>query len=69
MTATMLRAVQRLLTGDVGRLSVGFADVTPREWVSVGLLLAPAVWWGLAPRPLLDVLEPAASVVADLVAR
>ena len=69
MTAVLLRAVQQLLTGPPGPLSEGFTDVRPREWVPVGALLALAVVVGLFPRPVLDVIEPAAATVVSLVSR
>lgn len=67
LMTVMLRAVQSLLTGPVQGLSSDFADVRAREWVPVVGLLALSVWIGLAPRFLLDVIEPAASTVATLV--
>lgn len=69
MTAVMLRAVQRLFTGPVEGLSSDFDDVRAREWVPVAGLLALSLLIGLAPRFLLDVIEPAASTVASLVGR
>ncbi len=67
--ALYLRALQRVFTGPTAGLSEGFADVTPREWAPVGLLLALSVLIGVLPRPLLDLIEPAASTVAQLVGR
>ncbi len=67
--ALFLRALQRVFTGPTAGLSEGFADVTPREWAPVALLLALSVLIGVLPRPLLDVIEPAASTVAQLVGR
>ncbi len=64
-----LRALQLLLTGPPGELTTGFLDVGPREWLPVAGLLVPAVVIGVAPRLLLDVVEPAAGVVAAYVAR
>ncbi len=69
MTAVLLRAAQRMLTGPAGELSTGFADLRAREVVPLAGLLTLSVLIGLLPRPLLDVIEPAAAVVADLVAR
>jgi NADH-quinone oxidoreductase subunit M len=67
--ALFLRAMQRLLTGPTGGRSVGFADVRPCELWSVAPLLALSLLIGVVPRPLLDVIEPAAAVVVDLVGR
>ena len=69
MTAVLLRAVQQLLTGPVSGLAEGFADVRAREWAPIAVLLVLAVAIGLAPRPLLDLLEPAAAAAAALVDR
>ena len=69
MTAVLLRAAQRMLTGPAGELTAGFADLRPREVVPLAGLLAFSVAIGLLPRPLLDVIEPAAAAVAGLVAR
>ncbi len=67
--ALFLRALQQMFTGPTAGLSVGFADVTPREWTPVALLLATSVLIGVLPRPLLDLIEPAAATLADLVGR
>ena len=67
MTAVLLRAVQRLLTGPVAGLSKDFTDVRATEWVPVAGLLALSVLIGIAPRFLLDVVEPAAQSIATLV--
>ncbi len=67
--ALFLRTLQRVFTGPTTGLSEGFADVAPREWASVGLLLALSVFIGVLPRPLLDLIEPAAAAVAHLVGR
>ena len=40
-----------------------------RELVAVATLLVLAVLLGLVPRPLLDVVEPAAAAVVALVSR
>ena len=67
--ALFLRALQKVFTGELGGLSEGFADVEPRVWVPVGGLLALSLVIGIFPRPLLDVIEPAARSVVDLVGR
>jgi NADH-quinone oxidoreductase subunit M len=67
--ALFLRAVQRVLTGPIGQSSVGFADLRRSETWSVAPLLALSVVIGVFPRPLLDVVEPAAGVVVGLVSR
>ena len=67
--ALFLRALQQVFTGPTAGNSVGFADVSPREWAPVALLLATSVLIGVLPRPLLDLIEPAAATLADLVGR
>ena len=47
----------------------GFRDVHGHELVAVATLLVLAVLLGLVPRPLLDVVEPAAAAVVALVSR
>jgi hypothetical protein len=67
--ALFLRAVQRLLTGPVEGRSEGFADLTAREALPVGGLLALALAVGVVPRPLLDLITPGSATVVDLVSR
>jgi len=62
-----LRALQRVFTGETGGRSVGFTDLRPTELWSAGGLMLLALAIGLVPRPLLDVIEPAAHGVAALV--
>ncbi len=64
-----LLALQRLVTGPPTLPTGRFADVGGRELVAIVPLLVLSVLIGLVPRPLLDVIEPAARAVADLVAR
>lgn len=67
--ALFLRALQRVFSGPEGELTAGFADLTAREWVPVSGLLAVSVAIGIWPRPLLDLIEPAAAAVVALVGR
>lgn len=67
--ALFLRAIQRLLTGPTAGASVGFADLRAAELWSVAPLLLLALLIGVLPRTLLDVVEPAAEVVVQLVGR
>jgi len=67
--ALFLRALQRLLTGTTRGLSTGFRDLNLTEILSIGSLLVLSVVIGVFPRFLLDVIEPAATVVVDLVGR
>jgi NADH-quinone oxidoreductase subunit M len=67
--ALFLRALQRIFTGPTGGHSVGFADLRKAELVSTTMLLVLSVAIGLFPRPLLDVIEPAAHTLVGLVGR
>jgi len=67
--ALFLRALQRIFTGPVRGYSVGFTDLRGSEVASVGLLMVLALALGIAPQPLLAVIEPASRAVADLVTR
>lgn len=67
--ALFLRAVQRIFTGPTRGRSVGFADLRPAETWSVGALLVLSLLIGVLPRPLLDIIEPAAEAVVELVGR
>ena len=70
LTAAMfLLALQRVFTGPMRGLSVGFADLRPAELWAVGPLLLLSLLIGVAPRFLLDVIEPASAVVVELVGR
>jgi NADH-quinone oxidoreductase subunit M len=64
-----LRALQLVFTGPTRGASTGFADLAPRELWSAGGLMALAVIFGVLPRPLLDVIEPAARMTVDMVGR
>ena len=71
--ALFLRALRGMLLG-APRLppsvhTTGFGDLKAREAVSSISLLALALVIGIAPRWLLDVIEPASRTVSDLVAR
>ncbi len=67
--ALFLRALQRLFTGETRGRSTGFGDLRPAEAWAVAPLLALSLLIGVLPRPLLDVVEPAAGVVVELVGR
>jgi NADH-quinone oxidoreductase subunit M len=67
--ALFLRALQRIFTGQTRGRSTGFSDLRPVEVWSVGSLLLLSLLIGVLPRPLLDVIEPAADVVVELVGR
>ncbi|MDY6812047.1 MAG: NADH-quinone oxidoreductase subunit M, partial [Actinomycetota bacterium] len=64
-----LRSLQRIFTGPVAGRSSGFADLRIAEIVAVGVLIALSVVIGLLPRPLLDVIEPAATALVGLLGR
>ncbi len=67
--ALFLRALQRIFTGPLRGGSVGFTDLARHEVVAAGLLVVLAVVVGVAPRPLLDVIEPAAQLLIARVGR
>jgi NADH-quinone oxidoreductase subunit M len=72
--ALFLWALQRVFLGplrvpDAPGAAAGFPDLYPSEAVAVGPLLGLALAIGIVPRFLLDVIEPAARTVVDLVAR
>lgn len=64
-----LWAMQRLLAGETRGGSVGFRDLSASELWSVGPLLLLALIIGVLPRVILDLIEPAAATVAQLVGR
>lgn len=64
--ALLLRAFQRMFTGDQTGLSVGFTDVDRREFWPPAILLGLAVAVGLVPAPLLDLIGPASSGLAQV---
>ncbi|HEU5391340.1 MAG TPA: NADH-quinone oxidoreductase subunit M [Streptosporangiaceae bacterium] len=72
--ALFLRALQRVFLGPLrlpgtSGTAAAFADLRPAEAVSIVPLLAASVIIGIAPRFLLDVIEPAARTLIALVAR
>ncbi|PJE95292.1 oxidoreductase [Streptomyces carminius] len=64
-----LRALHRLLLGPRRGPRPVEADLRPAELLSVAPLLALSLLIGVLPRWLLDMIEPAARTVVDLVAR
>ena len=67
--ALFLRALQRIFTGATAGRSEGFGDLRGAEVWSVAPLLLAALLLGVLPGPLLDVIEPAAGAVAEMVGR
>ncbi len=67
--ALFLRALQQVFTGPTRGRSDGFSDLRPVEVWSLAPLLVLALLIGVLPRPLLDVIEPAAATVVGLVGR
>ncbi|MFI5489163.1 NuoM family protein [Micromonospora echinaurantiaca] len=67
--ALFLRAWQRVFTGQTRGRSIGFADLRPGELWSVGPLLLLSLLIGILPRPLLDVIDPAAHTLVGLLGR
>ncbi|ASX03498.1 MULTISPECIES: complex I subunit 4 family protein [Mycobacterium] len=67
--ALFLRALQKIFTGETRGQSPGFTDLHPSETISAGILLVLSVVIGVFPRPLLDLIEPAAHALIGLVGR
>jgi NADH-quinone oxidoreductase subunit M len=67
--ALFLRALQTVFTGPAEATAEGFGDLRRVEVWSVAPLLGLALLFGVLPRPLLDVIEPAAQAVASMVGR
>ncbi len=71
--ALFLRALSQMLAGPLrlpgGDSTAGFAELTRSEGLAVVPLLVASAAIGVAPRWLLDVIEPAARHLAGLVAR
>lgn len=63
IAAALLTAYQRLFTGEPGRLTAGFRDVTIGEAAPIVVLLALSLVVGLVPGPLTAVIRPAARAV------
>jgi NADH-quinone oxidoreductase subunit M len=60
----MLRTVRRVMFGEITREeNRALKDVNPREMFVVGSVLAFAVWIGLYPKPILDIIYPDAATV------
>ena len=67
--ALFLRALQGVFTGATRGLSLDFTDARPFEAWAAGSLLVLSLLIGVLPRPLLDVIEPAARATVSLVGR
>ncbi|WP_245627696.1 complex I subunit 4 family protein [Actinomadura oligospora] len=67
--ALFLRLLQRVLLGEPGTLTAKVTDVGVAERLAIVPMLALAVVIGVAPRFLLDLVEPVSSAVIALVAR
>jgi NADH-quinone oxidoreductase subunit M len=67
--ALFLWAINRLLLGPAGSLTGRVSDLRPSELAGTVPLLALALLLGLLPRPMLDLIEPSARVVVELVGR
>ena len=64
-----LRALQRVFTGSTRGLAADFSDLRRSELYAAGGLMALSLLIGVLPRPLLDVIEPAARTAVSLVGR
>ena len=64
--ALLLRAFQRLFTGPTQGLAVGFRDLRPTELLAVTPLLTLSLVIGVAPAPLLALIQPATSDIVRI---
>ena len=69
IAAVLLWTFQRIFTGPTWARARDFTDVKAHESWAIGPLLLLSLLIGLVPRPLLDVIEPAATAVVDHLAR
>ena len=69
ISAVFLWTLQRVFTGETRGRSRSFTDLRSHEAWAVGPLLVLSLVIGLAPRPLLDVIEPAAHAVVAVLDR
>ncbi|MDL4771718.1 complex I subunit 4 family protein [Actinomadura xylanilytica] len=67
--ALFLRVLHRAVLGEPGELTGRVTDVRRPELAAVVPLLALSLAIGVAPRPLLDTIEPVSAAVVALVAR
>ncbi|GAA3069833.1 NADH-quinone oxidoreductase subunit N [Streptosporangium carneum] len=67
--ALLLRMLHRVFLGGPGELTPRVLDVRPRELAAIAPLLALSAAVGVAPRWLLDLVEPAAAAIVSLVSR
>ncbi|MEU7852976.1 NADH-quinone oxidoreductase subunit M [Nonomuraea sp. NPDC049141] len=67
--ALFLRVLQRAFLGRPGELTSRVTDVRPRELAAIAPLLILSLIIGIAPRWLLDLIEPAAAALVNLVSR
>ena len=65
--ALFLRAIQRVFTGPTRGLSREFNDITGTQLSPVGILLGLSLLIGVAPQTLLSVVEPASTVLVELI--
>ncbi len=63
IAGVLLWTLQRIFTGETRGRSFDFSDVRAHEAWAIGPLLVLSLVIGLVPRPLLDVIEPAATAV------
>ena len=69
ISAVLLWTLQRVFTGDLRDRARQFTDIRAHEGIAIGLLLVLSLVIGLAPRPVLDVIEPAAHTLIGVVDR
>ena len=67
--ALFLRVLHRAFLGRPGELTARVTDVRPRELAAIAPLLILSLIIGIAPRWLLDLIEPASAAIVNLVSR
>lgn len=68
--AYLLRALQRIIYNKFDKTELqGMADLSPREVLVLGPLLACILWIGLYPRPFLDRMETSARALVEQIQR
>ena len=63
----MLRAYQKIMLGHTNDVTSSFAPLSGNEKTILVILCAAIIVFGIYPKPLLDISEPAAAKLAELI--
>jgi NADH-quinone oxidoreductase subunit M len=67
--AYTLWLVKRIVFGDIGNAHVAeLEDINPREWIVLTAFAAGVLYFGINPKPLTDLMEPAIAQLASQLA-